>query len=322
MLKMKIALIGPGIMEIPPPRWGAVEMIIWDIHNILKEAGHEVNIVNTPDKNLIINYINSNNYDVVHLHYDVFADLMPLLKAKVKILSSHYPFINVKEKYINDGYDKTIKNVVNNKDYYIFASSQNDINTFISEGADKTKIYLSKLGVKSESYSFLEEPIYYKTLCFSQIVDRKRQYQIQNIENIDFVGRINDFKFTATKNYLGEYEREKLNQEITKYTNFILLSKVENTTPLAVKEALVCGLGVVVTDVVAEELDKDKNFITILTQEQVNDVDYLKSCIEKNKQISITSRKKIRDYGIKSFGYKNILINQYIPTLEQLLNNI
>jgi len=207
---MKIALIGPGIMEIPPPKWGAVEMIIWDNYNILKEAGYDVNIINTADKNLIIDHVNSNNYDVIHLHYDVFADLMPSLKVKVKILSSHYPYIGIKEKYISDGYDKTIKNVVNNKDYYIFASSQNDIDTFILEGADKTKIYLSKLGVKSESYSFLENPTYYKTLCFSQIVDRKRQYQIQNIENIDFVGRIDDFKFTNKENYLGEYERENL----------------------------------------------------------------------------------------------------------------
>ena len=27
---MKIALVGPGIMEIPPKGWGAVESLIWD----------------------------------------------------------------------------------------------------------------------------------------------------------------------------------------------------------------------------------------------------------------------------------------------------
>ena len=36
-LGMKIALIGPGIMEIPPKKWGAVEMMIWDYALILKE---------------------------------------------------------------------------------------------------------------------------------------------------------------------------------------------------------------------------------------------------------------------------------------------
>ena len=27
---MKIVLIGPGIMPIPPTGWGAVEILVWD----------------------------------------------------------------------------------------------------------------------------------------------------------------------------------------------------------------------------------------------------------------------------------------------------
>ena len=50
---MKIALIGPGIMKIPPDKWGAVEMMIWDYAIILKDLGHRVQIINTPDKDTI-----------------------------------------------------------------------------------------------------------------------------------------------------------------------------------------------------------------------------------------------------------------------------
>ena len=50
---MKIALIGPGIMEIPPDGWGAVEMLIWDYTQIIRELGHRVEIINTPDRELI-----------------------------------------------------------------------------------------------------------------------------------------------------------------------------------------------------------------------------------------------------------------------------
>jgi hypothetical protein len=46
---MKIALIGPGIMPIPPDGWGAVESLIWDYAVELDELGHEGMIVNTPD---------------------------------------------------------------------------------------------------------------------------------------------------------------------------------------------------------------------------------------------------------------------------------
>ena len=44
---MKIALIGPGIMPIPPPGWGAVEILIWDYYKELTAQGHEVVIINT-----------------------------------------------------------------------------------------------------------------------------------------------------------------------------------------------------------------------------------------------------------------------------------
>ena len=38
---MNIALVGPGIMEIPPKGWGAVESLIWDYATELGELGHE-----------------------------------------------------------------------------------------------------------------------------------------------------------------------------------------------------------------------------------------------------------------------------------------
>ena len=51
---MKICLVGPGIMPIPPTGWGAVESIIWECATDLGELGHEGEILNTPDKEEII----------------------------------------------------------------------------------------------------------------------------------------------------------------------------------------------------------------------------------------------------------------------------
>ena len=42
---MKIALVGPGIIEIPPKGWGAVESLIWDYATELGELGHEGSII-------------------------------------------------------------------------------------------------------------------------------------------------------------------------------------------------------------------------------------------------------------------------------------
>ena len=46
---MKISIIGPGIMPIPPTGWGAVETLIWDMRNALIALGHDVDIINLRD---------------------------------------------------------------------------------------------------------------------------------------------------------------------------------------------------------------------------------------------------------------------------------
>ena len=48
---MKICLIGPGIMPIPPPGWGAVEILIWDYYCELKKQGVNVAIINKKRNN-------------------------------------------------------------------------------------------------------------------------------------------------------------------------------------------------------------------------------------------------------------------------------
>ena len=78
---MNIALVGPGIMEIPPKGWGAVESLIWDYATELGELGHEGTIINTPDRTQIIRELSEEQYDFIHVHYDVFYDIMDYIWA-------------------------------------------------------------------------------------------------------------------------------------------------------------------------------------------------------------------------------------------------
>ena len=55
---MRIAIVGPGIMPIPPTGWGAVEILIWDSKVALEKLGHEVKIVNTQSPTEIIKRVN------------------------------------------------------------------------------------------------------------------------------------------------------------------------------------------------------------------------------------------------------------------------
>jgi len=319
-LGMKIALIGPGIMEIPPPKWGAVEMLIWDYALILKELGHRVQIINTPDKDLIKFEVEHGHFDIVHLHYDVFADIIVDLIPHCKrvIASSHYPYINTPAMWGRDRYGECFPYLIENKDFTLFASSQKDIKTYVEYGAKEDNIWLSKLGVRCDPYQFNEYAQFDRTLHFSQICDRKRQYILEDLEDIDIFGRREAGRFRG-KHYKGELQREILNQAITNYSNFILLSEVENTTPLVVKEALICGLGVVVSEEVSVELDTSKSFIDVIPEDKINDIEYIQSVVDKNKRHSRQIRKEIRKYGIDTFGLENILAYEYIPKLKSLL---
>jgi hypothetical protein len=319
---MNIAFIGPGIMPIPPDGWGAVEMMIWDYATVLGELGHTGAIINTPDRSEIIEELKEEEFDIVHLHYDVFHDIIPEILNTISgklIVSSHYPYINCPDMWARDNYNPIAQSYSKNKDFYIFSSSQKDINTFVKFGADADRCWLSRLGILNDSYQFDENATYDRTLSFSQICDRKRQYLIQDLDNVDFIGRMEYGKFSNRTNYKGEMPREKLNTEITKYSNFTLLSSVENTTPLVVKEALICGLGVVVSEQVSVELDASLDFIDVIPEDKIEDLFYVKNILEKNKKYSVKNRNEIRDYGIKTFGLANILEFEYVPKLQSLL---
>ena len=82
---MKICIVGPGYMSIPPKGWGAVEILIDDYRRTLQQMGHTVEIVNSRDPNLIVWMVNSCNPDFVHIQYDEFVVL-----AKYLVESERY----------------------------------------------------------------------------------------------------------------------------------------------------------------------------------------------------------------------------------------
>ena len=77
---MKVVIVGPGIMPIPPTGWGAVEILIWDQKIALEKLGHEVLIVNTQSPVEILQQINNYRPDFVHVQYDDFVEMVPYIQ--------------------------------------------------------------------------------------------------------------------------------------------------------------------------------------------------------------------------------------------------
>ena len=98
----------------------------------------------------------------------------------------------------------------------------------------------------------------------------------------------------------------------------LLLSDGENGTPLVIKEALICGLGVVVSKYAAHDLDKSLPFVTVIEEDKWNDIEYVKEKLEENRKVSLSMRDEIRNYGIKNFSWET-LVKTYIQNIENMV---
>lgn len=327
---MKIGLIGPGIMSIPPPGWGAIEILIWDYYNILIENGHLPIIINnirqTPYEQMdvksnyckqLIKDINDRNFDFVHIHYDCLYHIIPHLTCSKIALTSHYPYIDQLLKHNNDGYTNIFNYLITNPDkIYNFAVADKDIETFLKSGADKKYIRKLENGISWKNFYFNRNPNKIdRTIYLGKIDKRKNQAYYQNIRSIDFAGPINCNNFNTDINYIGEWTRDDVNTKLTEYGNMLLLSKGE-ADPIVIKEALIAGLGVVVNYTSGQNLD-EQPFITVISDEKVQDINYVEEKLIENRKISVTMRDKIRNYGVKKFDINNIC-KKYVNIIEKL----
>ena len=79
---MKICQVNPGCgIPIPPPSWGAIEKIVWELTCNLKELGHEVDIK-------WANEIQPGEYDLVMVHVANLA--LELASNNVSYVFQHH----------------------------------------------------------------------------------------------------------------------------------------------------------------------------------------------------------------------------------------
>jgi hypothetical protein len=318
---MKIVFIGPGIMSIPPLGWGAVEILIWDYKCYIEKIYENkiiVHIINTPNKQKIIDDTNNIIPDIVHIHYDVFWDLVPNINCKNIILTSHYGYIT-SSCWFNEYYD--IFNGFLNSTAYIHCLSDKVFNIYKSASVPEDRLFIIENGANEELFNFTSTPQFLdKSIYLGKIEPRKNQSKYQDIINIDFVGEIHDSTFNSNNpNYIGNWSKEDVYNKLSHYANLVLLSDGE-VHPLVVCEALICGLGIVVSEAASANLDITHEFITVIPNNKLNDLSYISEEINKNKLICKTPemRMRIRTYGINNFSYDKI-IRKYIYKISQLL---
>jgi hypothetical protein len=313
---MRISIIGPAL-PIPPKGWGAVESLIWDMKLSLNKLGHEVQIVNVDDPYQIISMINQFRPDFVHINYDDWIGLYPYIQYPCAI-TTHFAYTERPE--LMGGYKQRVFDQFTQIKPNVLGLSKG-INEVYNTLADisKDKLYLNPNGVMLENFRFTENPEFPdRSIYLAKVDHRKRQYLFQNIESLWYAGNIAENRFDQTKNYLGEWNKEHLHQNLTEYGNLVLLSDGE-AHPLVCMEAFAAGLGVVVSEWATANLDLNKKFISVIPENKIQDILYVEEKIIENREYSINNRQEILDYA-KEFKWCKILTEYYLPNIERIIN--
>ena len=313
---MKISIVGPGIMPIPPTGWGAVEILIWDQKLALEKLGHEVQIVNTKSPIDIIKQINSFRPDFVHIQYDDFIELYSYVQYPCAI-TSHFGYLEQPNRW--DYYGARIAKPFQDIKPNVFCLSygikevyQNILNI------PANRLFVTPNGVNINEFNYVSNPKHSdRSIYLAKIDYRKRQYLFQSIKTLWYAGNVADTRFDQSKNYLGEWSKHTLYNNLTHYGNLVLLSDGE-AHPLVCMEALAAGIGVVVSQWGAANLDISKEFITVIPEDKINDIEYVESRIIENREYSIQHRDEIREY-VKQFDWTTVIKNIYVPTIEKII---
>ena len=308
---MKIVIIAPGYMPLPAPGWGAVERIVWDYYENLKKRDYNVHLVNNSNPQQIIYECNALQPTVVHIMYDDHIIVTPYLNCSRIYYTSHYAYITSPNFEMKNAsyFNMFFKKVIQYQDRLILNVISTEIKqVYIKYGFPAEKINVIRNGAREDNYRYTTTPTRAKkSIYLAKVELRKGQYKYQSIPQIDFVGNYQDSPFQKTNpNYLGEWTKNQLYEQLTDYGNLVLLSEGE-ADPLVVKEALIAGLGVVVSECSAANLDLSKQFITVIPNASLQDLTFIQKAIENNRIISVNCRDEIRTYALERFGWNKIL---------------
>jgi hypothetical protein len=321
MASLKIALLGHGTNDIPPKGWGAVESLIWTYYQGLTALGHYVSIVNTMENDVIVGYLNAHPWDIIHLHDDSLINLVPELNHKgLIVVTSHYPAIHDRSVWDDraTGYNfetMVIQPLLHysrlNKRIVVGALCQKDRDAFVAIGVPKDQIFLMVNGASAKEIECDNRPTNGLTICLAQISERKRQKALFGIPSVVFYGP--SPVPVTDPGYKGQMSSLERNRTLTEYENMVLLSTAE-ASPLAIKEGLMAGLGLVLSEAVASEIEL-KPWITVVPESEIWNKAYVQEAILKNRTITKGMKQEIRKDAMSQWNWPT-LIQKYVANLE------
>lgn len=271
-----------------------METLLWSYYNILSKD-HEDTLINTKVLDDILTNVNTNEYDVIHLHYDVYYHILDKITSSAVIyFTSHYPHIYDISKHKDDNYTDIFNFMITQTKYNIMTLTEKDKSFLIEHGADEKLIEVVHNGVNLDSVCICEEADTNKSLCVFNVIDDLLCDIIINHPNIDFVGRLATKRKKLRKypNYIGHKPFGKLSVLLHSYVNLIILDKNQND-PILLKYALASGVGIVTLQKYIDNLPNsdNKKFISSVTlSDAFSDNDVFNNIVNENFDYCLENR--------------------------------
>ena len=307
---MRIAFVSTGQLPIPAPGYGGIELVLHYYRQILERLGHEVRIVNVMGgasiarRLRIVREVKSFRPDLAHIHASKYFNLSRWLRCRGIFLTDHAPEVSLAT---YPHHRRALR-----KNTRIIGLSENIRRHYLAAGAPPGCAHVIPNGLMTERFRFTETPRHReRSLCLAVINRRKRQHLLCGIPGLYFAGPVEE-EIALGENYLGEWSREQVENDLTDYANLVLLSQSEGHANVCL-EAMAGGLGLVVSEAGATNLDVSLPFIDVVPEEKITDRDYVTAAIAKNRDAALGMRRQIRDHAKKNFDVAQIIERQYLP---------
>jgi glycosyltransferase involved in cell wall biosynthesis len=312
---MKIALIAGGLLCIPPTKFGAIEMILWNYKLELEKLGHNVVIFNDQNLHRVADEINNGGFDFVHLNYSEYTSYF-LQHLKVPFCTTcHSGYITNQDKW-SIGYHAVFYDTM--KCPGIIALSPVIQQRYSNDGyTGFSRVIRNGIDV---SNFILQNSGNGRAVCLGRIEPRKRQTWLASIMSdkveIDFIGPIEDqlFKAEGRCRYGGYWVKPEVYRNLSQYNCLVLLSDGE-AAPLVVPEALAAGLSIVVSRSAAANLDETLPFVSILPDD-MTDTQIIAETINEQIKNNSRYRPQIIEYA-KSYFDISAVVGDYVTVITE-----